>query len=90
MKHADELAVHLHESSNEPSQSLIIKDTTLFHLSNGVHVYLLGRKPTQHDREHLPALNVTSPHTWQPDIQLDQAREAQQQFLNLPDSKLSR
>ena len=55
---------HLHEGSKEPSQSLIIKDTTLFLLSNGVHVYLLGRKPTQHDREHLPTLNVTSPHTW--------------------------
>ena len=58
---------HLHEESDEPSQSLVIGDTTLFLLSNGVHVYLLGRKPTQYYREHMLVLEVTNPNNWQPD-----------------------
>ena len=41
-------------------------------------------------REHLPTLNVTSPHTWQPDMQRNQGHEAQQQFLEVSGSTTRR
>ena len=73
---------HLHEGSSEPSQSLVISDTTILLLSNGVHIYLLGRKPTDFDRENLPVLCVTKPNSWEPASQLQLALSAKKTFLS--------
>ena len=74
--------VHLHENGDGvPSQTLCIGDKEIFLFSNGVHMFLEGRKPTREERQSLPVLNLTSESIWDPDFLFQQAQKSEKLFL---------
>ena len=79
---------HLCEpTSNASSQSLVIGKHVIKLLSNGVHVFLCGSKPTHMDyKRGYPILNVTKRAEWSPASLNYKASLAQRQFLTRPSS----